>query len=41
MQAVEGDGYEGLKFLLHTNDAHSLYARFGFRAPSERVMERP
>jgi GNAT superfamily N-acetyltransferase len=40
-EAVEGDGYQGLKFLLHTNDAHSLYERFGFRPPSERVMERP
>src|SRR4051794_40360842 len=40
-EAVEGDGYEGIKFVLHTNDAHALYERFGFQAASERVMERP
>ena len=40
-EAVEGDGYADIKFLLHTADAHSLYERFGFVAPSDRVMERP
>jgi hypothetical protein len=29
-----------VKWLLHTRDAHELYRRFGFGAPSERVMER-
>jgi GNAT superfamily N-acetyltransferase len=27
------------RWLLHTKDAHALYARFGFGPPSERVME--
>ena len=28
------------KWLLHTRDAHGLYRKFGFEAPSERVLER-
>src|SRR5258706_8519700 len=27
------------RWLLHTKDAHSLYAKFGFGPPSDRVME--
>lgn len=27
------------RWLLHTADAHALYAKFGFGPPSERVME--
>jgi GNAT superfamily N-acetyltransferase len=27
------------RWLLHTADAHGLYAKFGFGPPSERVME--
>jgi GNAT superfamily N-acetyltransferase len=27
------------RWLLHTNDAHALYAKFGFGPPSHRVME--
>ena len=30
-----------LRWLLHTRDAHALYATFGFVPPGERVMERP
>ena len=30
-----------LRWLLHTRDAHALYAKFGFGPPGERVMERP
>jgi GNAT superfamily N-acetyltransferase len=30
-----------LRWLLHTRDAHELYRKVGFDAPSERVMERP
>jgi len=39
-EAVETGRYADIPIVLHTADAHSLYARFGFGAPSERVMER-
>jgi GNAT superfamily N-acetyltransferase len=39
--AVEEGPHRGLRWLLHTNDAHGLYERFGFGPPSDRVMERP
>ena len=39
-QMVEGSPWADLKWLLHTRDAHELYRRFGFGAPSERVLER-
>jgi GNAT superfamily N-acetyltransferase len=31
----------GVRWMLHTRDAHDLYGRFGFAEPSERVQERP
>ena len=31
-------GYAGLRGLLFTRDAHGLYRKFGFDAPSDRVM---
>jgi N-acetyltransferase len=31
----------GLRWLLHTSDAHGLYRRFGFAAPSGEYLERP
>jgi GNAT superfamily N-acetyltransferase len=31
----------GCRWLLHTRDAHALYARVGFQPAGERVMERP
>jgi len=31
---------KGVKWILHTRDAHDLYRRFGFDEPSERVLER-
>lgn len=31
----------GLRWLLHTRDAHSLYTKYGFQPAGERVMERP
>ena len=40
-EMVEGGPYASLRWLLHTRDAHDLYRRFGFRAPSGRLMERP
>jgi GNAT superfamily N-acetyltransferase len=39
-EAVDGAPYAEMPIVLHTLDAHSLYERFGFTAPSERVMER-
>jgi ribosomal protein S18 acetylase RimI-like enzyme len=40
-EAIEGGPHSGLMWLLHTADAHGLYAKLGFRAPSERLLERP
>ena len=40
-EMIEGGPYTGLRWLLHTRDAHDLYRRFGFTAPSGRLMERP
>jgi GNAT superfamily N-acetyltransferase len=39
-EMVEGSPWADRKWLLHTRDAHELYRRFAFGAPSERVMER-
>jgi GNAT superfamily N-acetyltransferase len=39
-EIVERSPFAGRKWLLHTADAHALYARFGFGPPSERVLER-
>jgi GNAT superfamily N-acetyltransferase len=39
-EMVEGSLWADRKWLLHTRDAHDLYRRFGFGAPSERLMER-
>jgi GNAT superfamily N-acetyltransferase len=39
-EMVEGSPWADRTWLLHTRDAHELYRRFGFGAPSERVMER-
>jgi len=39
-EMVEGSPWTDRKWLLHTRDAHDLYRRFGFGAPSERAMER-
>ena len=40
-EAVDEGPHRGLRWLLHTKDAHGLYERFGFGPPSDRVMERP
>ena len=37
---VEEGPYAGRRWILHTADAHSLYAQFGFAA-GERLLERP
>jgi GNAT superfamily N-acetyltransferase len=39
-EMIDGSPWADRKWLLHTRDAHQLYRRFGFGAPSERVMER-
>jgi GNAT superfamily N-acetyltransferase len=39
-EMVENGPYAGVKWLLHTSDAHELYRRFGFGPPNEKVMER-
>jgi len=40
-ELVEGNGADQFRWMLHTKDAHGLYARFGFAAPGEDAMERP
>lgn len=39
-EMVENGPYAGIRWVLHTRDAHSLYRKVGFAEPSERVMER-
>jgi GNAT superfamily N-acetyltransferase len=38
-EIVENGPFAGRRWVLHTRDAHSLYAKFGF-GPNERLMER-
>jgi GNAT superfamily N-acetyltransferase len=38
--SVDEGPYAARRWVLHTADAHSLYARFGF-GPGERLLERP
>jgi GNAT superfamily N-acetyltransferase len=40
-EMVEHGPLKDFRWILHTRDAHALYRRVGFGAPSERVMERP
>jgi GNAT superfamily N-acetyltransferase len=40
-EVVDGGPLAQLRWLLHTRDAHAVYARLGFGAPGERLMERP
>ena len=41
-ECVDGSGsLVGLKWLLHTRDAHSLYRRLGFHDATDKVLERP
>jgi ribosomal protein S18 acetylase RimI-like enzyme len=39
-EMVERGPFAGLRWILHTRDAHDLYRKVGFTEPSERVMER-
>lgn len=42
LQAMIEDGPgRDFRWLLHTSDAHGLYATFGFSGPDETFMERP
>jgi GNAT superfamily N-acetyltransferase len=40
-EAVERGPQSNLRWFLGTDDAHGLYAGYGFGRPSERIMERP
>jgi GNAT superfamily N-acetyltransferase len=40
-EMVENGPLAGLRWILHTRDAHGLYQRFGFAEPDERLLERP
>jgi GNAT superfamily N-acetyltransferase len=40
-EIVERGPFVDVRWLLHTSDAHELYARVGFGPPGERLMERP
>jgi len=39
-EMVERGPYADRKWILHTRDMHALYAKLGFGAPDERLMER-
>ena len=39
-EAVNGGGLGGVKWILHTEDAHDLYRRYGFSKPGPRTLER-
>lgn len=39
-EAVETEPWRGMKWFLGTQDAHSLYRRFGFTPPDASVLER-
>lgn len=38
--SVEKGPFAGCRWILHTEDAHDLYRRFGFEKPNERLLER-
>ena len=40
-EMVDRGQHADAKWLLHTEDAHELYRRFGFEDPGYKVMERP
>jgi ribosomal protein S18 acetylase RimI-like enzyme len=40
-EMIDNGPYAQLKWLLHTEDAHSLYRKFGFAEPNYKVLERP
>jgi GNAT superfamily N-acetyltransferase len=40
-EMIEGSELAHVRWMLGTADAHGLYAKLGFGAPSDRLMERP
>jgi GNAT superfamily N-acetyltransferase len=40
-EMVDNGPYARQRWLLHTDDAHGLYAKFGFASPGRRSLERP
>lgn len=40
-EMVERGPYAERNWILHTQDMHGLYERFGFRAPGFKLLERP
>ena len=40
-ETVERGPFAHLRWALKTEDAHELYAKFGFEPPDEKFMERP
>jgi GNAT superfamily N-acetyltransferase len=40
-EMVEHGPYARNRWILHTADAHDMYAKLGFAAPGPRTMERP
>ena len=40
-EMIDNGPYADSRWILHTADAHTLYEKFGFGPPSDRVMERP
>lgn len=40
-EIVEGNGADRFRWMLHTKDAHGLYAKLGFAAPGQDALERP
>jgi GNAT superfamily N-acetyltransferase len=38
---IEGSDFVGIRWMLGTADAHTFYAKLGFGAPGERILERP
>ena len=39
-EMIENGPYADRKWILHTEDAHGLYEKFGFAAPNYKVLER-
>src|SRR5262249_54176070 len=40
-EMIDGGPYAALTWLLHTADAHELYAKLGFATPGPKALERP